>query len=102
MLSGGQVDLSIRHRLPVHLTEQAGSARISPGGHLRSDLVSERVVVWTRLGVRVTRGLPTRKQRRAGAYLFRDEGEGVAVANEIKDIIIISVYLRLPGNAVCT
>jgi hypothetical protein len=31
------------------------------------------VVVWTRLGVRVTRGRPTRKQRR---YALRDEGEG--------------------------
>jgi hypothetical protein len=64
---------SVRRRLLAHLTEQAGSARISPGGHLRSDLVSELVVVWTRLGVRVTRGRPTRKQRR---YALRDEGEG--------------------------
>ena len=55
---------SVTRRLPAHLTEQAGSARISPGGHRRSDLVLERVVVWTRLGVRGTRGRPTRKQRR--------------------------------------
>jgi hypothetical protein len=55
---------SVRRRLLAHLTEQAGSARISPGAHRRSDLGLERVVVWTRLVVSVTRGQPTRKQRR--------------------------------------
>jgi hypothetical protein len=41
---------SVRRRLLAHLTEQAGSTRISPGGHWRSDLVLERVVVWIRFG----------------------------------------------------
>jgi hypothetical protein len=41
---------SVRRRLLAHLTEQEGSARISPGGHRRTDLMLERVVVWTRLG----------------------------------------------------
>ena len=29
---------SVRRRLPAHLTEQAGSAQISPGGHRYNDL----------------------------------------------------------------
>ena len=47
---------SIPRRLQAHLTDHASPDRLGPVGHRRGDLVFERVVVWTRLGVRVTRG----------------------------------------------
>jgi hypothetical protein len=67
---------SVRRRLPANLTEQAGSARISPGGHRRSDLVLKRVVVWTRLGVRARGACQHRNSCDPCAYAFLDEGEG--------------------------
>jgi hypothetical protein len=60
---------AVRRRLLAHLTEQAGSSRISPGGIQHSILVLERVVFWTRLGVLVTRGWPTWKQQR-GYHIY--------------------------------
>jgi hypothetical protein len=74
---------SVRRRLLAHLTEQAGSARISPGGHLRSNLVLERVVVWKRLCVCVTRGRPTRKQRRGTRMCASGRGGEDAATNAL-------------------
>ena len=76
---------SVRRRLLAHLTEQAGSTRISPGGHRRIDLVLERVVVWSDC-VCVSRGAGPRKQRRSLAHMHfgnRDEGGGVAATNAV-------------------
>jgi hypothetical protein len=72
---------SVQHRLLAHLTEQAVSVRISPGGHHQSDLVLERVVVWTRLGVSGTPGLPTRKQLRGSCICVSGRGEGKDATN---------------------